>query len=126
MAWRQPGFAQVPPLRDDRAVWVVNDARLLVGRVNTRIGELDSAALTRGVSEVLQDPGGSGAGAVVVVDQAEHELQLLDTRSVTFGTRVTIPDDARSGSAAAPWPWPTPPTAGSGSAPATPSKPWTR
>ena len=62
VAWRQPGFAQVPPLRDDRAVWVVNDARLLVGRVNTRIGELDSAALTSGVSEVLQDPVSSGAG----------------------------------------------------------------
>ncbi len=94
VAWRQPGFAQVPPLRDDRAAWVVNDARLLVGRVNTRIGELDSAALTSGVSEVVQDPISSGAGAVAVVDQAEHELQLLDTRSVTFGTRVRVPDDA--------------------------------
>ena len=56
VAWRQPGFAEVPPAPDDRSVWVVNDSRLLVGRINTGIGELDSAAVLRGATEVLQDP----------------------------------------------------------------------
>src|SRR5664279_6639167 len=79
VAWRQPGFAEVPPAPDDRSVWVVNDSRLLVGRINTGIGELDSAAVLRGATEVLQDPTDQGAGKVAVTDSSKHELQLLDT-----------------------------------------------
>ena len=51
VAWRQPGFAEVPPAPDDRSVWVVNDERLLVGRINTGIAELDSAAVLRGAQQ---------------------------------------------------------------------------
>ena len=68
--------------------------RSLVGRVNTDIGELDSAATIRGQSDVLQDPIGQSAGGVLVVDQTKHELQVLDTATVTFGARVAIPDSA--------------------------------
>jgi hypothetical protein len=94
VAWQQPGFPDVPPLPIDKSVWIVNDDRLLVGRVNTDIGELDSAAPLRGVSDVLQDPIEQTAGTVLVVDQNKHELQVLDTATVTFGARVAIPDDA--------------------------------
>lgn len=94
LAWQQPGFPDVPPLANDTSVWVANDDRLLVGRVNTDIGELDSAAPVRGVSDVLQDPTGQRTGSVLVVDQTKHELQVLDTATVTFGARVAIPDDA--------------------------------
>ena len=94
VAWQQPGFAEVPPQPIDTSVWVVNDDRLLVGRINTEIGELDSAAPLRGISDVLQDPIEQSAGAVLVVDQTKHELQVLDTTTVTFGARVSIPDDA--------------------------------
>ncbi len=91
--WQRPGFAQVPPQPVDSSVWVMNDSRLLVGRVNTGIGELDSAAQLRGVSQVLQDPAGEPADPVFVVDPDKHELQVLDTATVTFGARVAIPDD---------------------------------
>ncbi|HEY5116005.1 MAG TPA: hypothetical protein VIJ00_10810, partial [Nakamurella sp.] len=94
VAWRQPGFAEVPPAPDDRSVWVVNDARLLVGRINTGIAELDSGAVLRSAGDVLQDPTDQGAGKVAVIDSAKHELQLLDTTTVTFGARVSIPADA--------------------------------
>ena len=94
VAWQQPGFPEVPPLPIDNSVWVVNDEQSLVGRVNTDIGELDSAATVRGLSDVLQDPIGQSAGGVLVVDQTKHELQVLDTATVTFGARVAIPDSA--------------------------------
>ncbi len=93
VAWQRPGFAQVPPEPKDGSVWVTNDSRLLVGRVNTGIGELDSATALRGVSEVLQDPSGDPSDPVFVVDPGKHELQLLDTATVTLGARVAIPDD---------------------------------
>ena len=94
VAWQQPGFPEVPPQPVDTSVWVMNESRLLVGRVNTAIGELDSAAPVRGVSDVLQDPEQPSSGAVMVVDPVKHELQVLDTATVTFGARVSIPDDA--------------------------------
>ena len=78
----------------DDSVWVVNDGSSLVGRINTGIGELDSAAAVRAASNILQDPTGQSAGSVFVVDQTKHELQALDTTTVTFGTRVSIPDNA--------------------------------
>lgn len=93
VAWQRPGFAQVPPQPVDRSVWVVNDARLLVGRVNTGIGELDSATALRGVSTVIQDPAGDPADPVLVVDKDKEEIQLLDTATVTFGARVAVPAD---------------------------------
>src|SRR6478735_1032410 len=93
VAWQRPGFAQVPPQPVDSSVWVMNDSRLLVGRVNTGIGELDSAALLRDVSEVVQDPAGEPSDQVFVVAADRHELQVLDTATVTFGSRVAIPDD---------------------------------
>lgn len=95
VAWQRPGFAQVPPRPVDRSVWVVNDSRLLVGRVNTGIGELDSATPLRGVSTVIQDPAGDPADPVLVVDTDKDEIQLLDTATVTFGARVAVPDDPR-------------------------------
>lgn len=94
VAWQRPGFAQVPPQPVDRSVWVVNDSRLLVGRVNAGIGELDSAAVLRGVSSVVQDPLGDPTSPVFVLDAGRDELQLLDTATVTFGARVAVPDDA--------------------------------
>ena len=94
IAWQQPGFAQVPPQPVDRSVWVVNDVRLLVGRVNTGIGELDSAAALRGVSSIVQDPAGDPADPLLVVDGAKDEVQLLDTATVAFGARVAVPADA--------------------------------
>ena len=94
VAFRQPGFAEVPPAPDDRSVWVVNESSLLVGRINTGIAELDSAAVLRGAGDVLQDPTDQGAGKVAVIDTFRHELQLLDTAAVAFGARVSIPDDA--------------------------------
>jgi hypothetical protein len=94
VAWRQPGFAEVPPAPDDRSVWVVNESSLLVGRINTGIAELDSAAVLRGAGDVLQDPTDQGAGKVAVIDTFRHELQLLDTATVAFGARVSIPEDA--------------------------------
>ncbi|MET0965919.1 MAG: Ig-like domain-containing protein, partial [Nakamurella sp.] len=94
VAWQQPGFPAVPPLSVDDSVWVVNEESSLVGRVNTGIGELDSAAAVRTASNILQDPTGQSAGPVFVVDQTKHELQALDTTTVTFGTRVSIPDNA--------------------------------
>ena len=72
VAWRQPGFAEVPPAPDDRSVWVVNDARLLVGRINTGIAELDSGAVLRSAGDVLQDPTDQGAGKVAVIDSSKH------------------------------------------------------
>ena len=94
VAWQQPGFPDVPPLPVDTSVWIANDDQLLIGRVNTEIGELDSAVAVRGISEVLQDPIEQSTGAVLVVDQTKHELQVLDTATVTFGARVAIPDAA--------------------------------
>ncbi len=94
LAWQQPGFPEVPPLPMDKSVWVVNANLSLVGRVNTDIGELDSATAIRGPSDVLQDPIGQSTGGVLVVDRSKHELQVLDTATVTFGARVAIPDDA--------------------------------
>ena len=94
IVWQQPGFPEVPPQPVDRSVWVVNDNELLVGRVNTGIGELDSAALLRSTSDILQDPLAPAGGTVLVVDQTKHELQVLDTATVTLGARVAIPDDA--------------------------------
>jgi hypothetical protein len=94
IVWQQPGFPEVPPQPVDRSVWVVNDNELLVGRVNTGIGELDSAALLRSTSDILQDPLAPTGGTVLVVDQTKHELQVLDTATVTLGARVAIPDDA--------------------------------
>ncbi len=94
VAWRQPGFAEVPPAPDDRSVWVVNDNRLLVGRINAGIAELDSAAVLRGASQVLQDSTDQGAGKVAMIDATKHELQLLDTATVTLGARVSLPADA--------------------------------
>lgn len=93
VAWQQPGFPEVPPQRVDTSIWVINDARSLVGRINTEIGELDSAAPVRGIADILQDPSGPSDGGVLVVDRAKHELQVLDTATVTFGARVSIPDD---------------------------------
>ena len=93
LAWQRPGFAQVPPQPVDRSVWVVNDARLLVGRVNTGIGELDSATALRGASTVIQDPAGDPSDPVLVLDSGKDEIQLLDTATVTFGARVAVPDD---------------------------------
>ena len=97
IAWQRPGFAEVPPQPVDRSVWVVNDARLLVGRVNTGIGELDSATALRGVSSVVQDPAGKPADPLLLVDGAKDEIQLLDTATVTFGARVAVPADAAIG-----------------------------
>lgn len=93
VAWQRPGFAEVPPEPVDRSVWVVNDDRLLVGRVNTGIGELDSATALRGPSTVIQDAAGDPADPVLVLDTSKDELQLLDTATVTFGSRVAVPDD---------------------------------
>ncbi len=93
VAWQRPGFAEVPPQPVDATVWVVNNSRTAVGRVNAGIGELDSAALLRGVSQVVQDPAGRPADAVFVVDDDHNELQVLDTATVTFGARVETPDD---------------------------------
>lgn len=104
VAWQRPGFAQVPPQPVDRSVWVVNDARLLVGRVNTGIGELDSATVLRAVSSVVQDPAGDPADPLLVIDGTKDEIQTLDTATVTFGARVAVPADAviglRSGTVA--------------------------
>ncbi|MEP6559636.1 MAG: fibronectin type III domain-containing protein [Nakamurella sp.] len=78
----------------DDSVWVVNESSSLVGRINTGIGELDSAAAVRTASNILQDPTAQSAGPVFVVDYTKHEMQALDTTTVTFGTRVSIPDNA--------------------------------
>ncbi len=94
VAWQQPGFPEVPPQSIDNSVWVVNAGKDQVGRINTGIGELDSAAPVRQGSEVLQDPMGQAADVVLVADQDKHELQVLDPTTVTMGTRVSIPDDA--------------------------------
>ena len=67
VAWQQPGFPAVPPLSVDDSVWVVNEGDSLVGRINTDIGELDSAAAVRTASNILQDPAAQSAGAVFVV-----------------------------------------------------------
>ena len=94
LAWQQPGFPEVPPEPVDDSVWVANAGQQLVGRINTGIGELDSAAQVRLGADVLQDPVGSTAGTVLVLDGGKHELQLLDTATVTFGARVSIPENA--------------------------------
>ncbi|MET0863746.1 MAG: fibronectin type III domain-containing protein [Nakamurella sp.] len=94
VAWQQPGFPAVPPLAVDDSVWVVNEDSALVGRINTGIGELDSATAVRAASNILQDPTTDTPGSAFVVDNTKHELQSLDTTTVTFGTRVSIPDNA--------------------------------
>ncbi|MFN8198840.1 MAG: fibronectin type III domain-containing protein [Nakamurella multipartita] len=96
IAWQRPGFAQVPPQPVDTSVWVLrNQGTAYLGRINTGIGELDSAAALRGVSQVLQDPTGRPSDEVVVLDPDKHELQVLDTATVTFGARAAIPVDAQ-------------------------------
>ena len=91
VAWQRPGFAQVPPEPVDGAVWVLKNDGPYIGRVNTGIGELDSAALLPAESTVVQDPAGHPADPVFVVDSDKHELRVLDTATVSFGARVAIP-----------------------------------
>lgn len=91
VAWQRPGFAQVPPEPVDGAVWVLKNDGPYIGRVNTGIGELDSAALLPAESTVVQDPAGHPADPVFVVDADKDELRVLDTTTVSFGARVAIP-----------------------------------
>ena len=108
----------MPPEPVDDSVWVANAGQQLVGRINTGIGELDSAAQVRLGADVLQDPVGSTAGTVLVLDGGKHELQLLDNATVTFGARVSIPENAVVRSyGAAPSRWWIRRTGGYGSAP---------
>jgi hypothetical protein len=94
VAWNQPGFPAVPPLPVDRSVWVVNGSDLLIGRINPDIGQLDSAVQVRANTEVVQEPNPQAPPTVLVADQRRHELQVLDTTTVTLGARVRIPDVA--------------------------------
>ena len=104
VAWQRPGFAQVPPEPVDGAVWVLKNDGPYVGRINTGIGELDSATALPAPSTVVQDPAGNPADPVFVLDPDKHELRVLDTATVTFGARVGLPDSpeiaVRSGTVA--------------------------
>ena len=94
VAWTSPGFREIPPLPVDRSVWVVNSSQLLVGRINTEIGQLDSATLIRAAADVIQEPETDRPATVLIADQTRHELQVLDTTVVTLGARVTVPEVA--------------------------------
>ena len=91
VAWNQPGFREIPPLPVDSSVWVVNGSKLLIGRINTEIGQLDSAVAVRADAAVLQEPNPLAPPTVLVADQTRHELQIVNTATVTLGARVTIP-----------------------------------
>ncbi|HET8591953.1 MAG TPA: hypothetical protein VFM01_20105, partial [Nakamurella sp.] len=87
---RSDGYAATSVDADPQDVWVTNPAQYLVGRVNTQIDELDSAALLDGDGyDVLQD-----GRRVLVVDPDNHRLRALDVATVSLGPPVRLPDRA--------------------------------
>jgi len=74
----------------DSSVWVTNDAKGVVGRVNRQIDELNSSVKANKPSfDVLQD-----SDTVLVVDTSKHELRPLDVASVVLTSRIGTPEVA--------------------------------
>jgi hypothetical protein len=89
-AFRADGYATTSVDLAQRAVWVTNGEKFMVGRVNRQIDELDSAALTDSAAiDVLQQD-----DTVVLIDDTAHQARLVDTANVTLGGRLTMPAGA--------------------------------
>ena len=72
---------------DSQNVWVTNGEKLLGGRLNHQIGELD--AKVNGTSshlDVLQDGGGT-----LLTDTSQGSVQLIDPAFVSLTERITVP-----------------------------------
>ena len=74
----------------DSTVWVTNDAKGVVGRVNRQIDELNSSVKANKPSfDVLQE-----GDSVLVVDTAKHELRPMDVAAVILTARIGTPETA--------------------------------
>lgn len=74
----------------DSTVWVTNDAKGVVGRVNRQIDELNSAVKANKPDfDVLQE-----GDTVLVVDSAKSELRPIDVATVALAGRIGIPESA--------------------------------
>ena len=72
------------------SVWVTNDAKGVVGRVNRQIDELNSSVRANKPSfDVLQQ-----GDSVLVVDTAKHELRPIDVATVMMTARIGTPESA--------------------------------
>jgi len=71
-------------------VWVTNEAKGVVGRVNRQIDELNSSVKANKPGfDVLQD-----GDAVLVVDRVKNEVRPLDVAVVALTSRIEIPENA--------------------------------
>ena len=71
-------------------VWVTNDAKGVVGRVNRQIDELNSAVKANKPGfDVLQE-----ADTVLVLDAVKRELRPVDVAAVILTGRIGLPETA--------------------------------
>jgi hypothetical protein len=71
-------------------VWVTNQSKGFVGRVNRQIDELNSTVRTKGSTfDVLQE-----GDDVLVVDRVTNEVRPVDVASVLLTSRIGMPADA--------------------------------
>jgi hypothetical protein len=74
----------------DAAVWVASESRLLVGRVNTQIDEINTAVTLDAAGTTLVQSGGT----VLVVDGGTSSLGIVDPATATVTDTVALPPDA--------------------------------
>jgi hypothetical protein len=71
-------------------VWVTNEAKGVVGRVNRQIDELNSAVKANKPGfDVLQD-----GDSVLVVDRIKNEVRPVDVAAVVLTSRIGTPENA--------------------------------
>lgn len=71
-------------------VWVTNQGKGFVGRVNRQIDEINSTVRIKGATfDVLQD-----GDSVLVVDRVTNEVRPVDVANVAMTSRTGIPADA--------------------------------
>ena len=71
-------------------VWVTNEAKGVVGRVNRQIDELNSSVKANKPGfDVLQD-----GDAVLVVDRIKNEVRPVDVAAVVLTSRIGTPENA--------------------------------
>ncbi len=74
-------------------VWVTNEAKGVVGRVNRQIDELNSSVKANKPGfDVLQD-----GDAVLVVDRIKNEVRPVDVAAVVLTSRIGLPENASVG-----------------------------
>ena len=90
LALLHQGFPVTDVDLNSRTVWVTNGEKLLGGRLNHQIGELD--AKVNGSSsklDVLQD-----GGATILTDTSQGSAQVIDPSFVSLTQKITIPTGA--------------------------------